>query len=251
LSLAAPRYHEDGGFVGNEYVFALLGPASPASHFVRDLPEVRETFSPYLKKEAAIARVMFALQREVSNARLMSADAALVEQGRTLAGFFSHAELGTLMEQGVFLGNHLKGWPMPPVGRKPAPPAWSDSDMMPPSSTPHITGEGGRASARETAWEQVTAAGVVNAFGPVLQESSEEEGPAPAPPVPRPRVVAATAESLAPPLRVVAAAAVAEGVVAPPQPGEVTAVPQLGPAPRASFWGRFRFRFGGRNGASA
>jgi hypothetical protein len=45
LSLAAPRYHEDGGGVGNEYVFALLGPASPASHFVRDLPEVRETLT--------------------------------------------------------------------------------------------------------------------------------------------------------------------------------------------------------------
>jgi hypothetical protein len=92
-------------------------------------------------------------------------------------------------------------------------------------------GEGGRASTRETAWEQVvtaweqvTAAGVVNAFGPVLQESSEEEGLALDLPVPRPRVVAATVEGLAPPLRVVAAAAVAD-----PSPGRLRPSPSWAP----------------------
>jgi hypothetical protein len=239
LAMAAPDY-KDGGIVGTEYVFALLGPASPAARVRVPLPEVLETFSPYLSKDAAIVRVMFALQREVSDARLLSADAQLVQagltvedQGRALAGFFSNAELGNLMAQGVFLGNHDQGWPITVAGgwaggTRPAPYRFRSAHAPP---------------------ETVTAAGVVSAFGAVLQESSEEEGPAPAPPVRRPRVVAATAEGLAPPLRVVAAAAVAEGVVAPPPPGEVPAAPQLGPAPRASLWDRLRW--GGRNGASA
>jgi hypothetical protein len=158
--------------------------------------------SPYLPMEAAIARVMFALEREVSYTRLMSADAQLAyagmelgEKGCAIASFLTHTELVKLMEQGVFLGNHVQGWTaLPAAGRKLAPPPpvlWTDSDVTPPSPAPHIMVEGGRASAMDNAWDQVARAGVVNAFGPVLPASFEEEGPAPAPagpPVPRLRV---------------------------------------------------------------
>jgi hypothetical protein len=139
-------------------------------------------------------RVMFALQREVSYERLVWADALLAEagltaedQGRELAGFFSNAELGRLMAQGVFLGNHDLGWPSTVAGgraggTRPAPDRARNAHPPP---------------------ETVTAVGGVSAFGAVLPDSSEEEGLALDLPV------AATAEGLAPPLR----------VVAPPPPG--------------------------------
>jgi hypothetical protein len=260
-ALAAADY-EDGGVVGKEYVFALLGPASLAARVRVPLPEVLETFSPYLSKEAAIARVMFALQREVSDARLLSADAQLSQagltvedQGRTLADFFSNAELGNLMAQGVFLGNHDQGWPISVEGgraggNRPAPYRFRNAHPPP---------------------ETGTAAGGGHAFGPVLTDSFEdpsvgvatEERLAPSPSaVAREGAVAPPPpreERLAPsPSEVALEGAVAqspprevapEGVVAPPPLGAVPAAPQLGPAPRASFWDRLRW--GGRNGASA
>ncbi len=185
LCMAGPN-RKDGCIVGTEYVFALLGPASPMARLRVPLPDVRETFSRYLSLEVAMNRVMFALQREVSYERLVWADALLAEagltaedQGRELAGFFSNAELGRLMAQGVFLGNHDLGWPDPPAGGT-RPALYRARNAHPPPET-------------------VTAVGGVSAFGAVLPDSSEGEGLALDLPVPRPRVVAAAAEGLVPP----------------------------------------------------
>jgi hypothetical protein len=90
--------------------------------------------------EEAIARVMFAVEREVSYTRLMSADAQLAhagrelgDKGRAISSFFTNAELVKLMEQGVFLSNHVKGWTARPVeDRKPAALVQTDSDVTPP-----------------------------------------------------------------------------------------------------------------------
>ena len=230
LCMAGPN-RKDGCIVGTEYVFALLGPASPMARLRVPLPDVRETFSRYLSLEDAMNRVMFALQREVSYERLVWADALLAEagltaedQGRELAGFFSNAELGRLMAQGVFLGNHDLGWPAPPAGGTRPALSRARAGNLPGIRTRNLA---------HPPPETVTAVGGVSAFGAVLPDSSEEEGLALDLPV------AATAEGLAPPLR----------VVAPPPPGEVPTAPQLGPAPRASLWDRLRW--GGRSGAAA
>jgi hypothetical protein len=127
---------------------------------------------------------MFAVEREVSFSRLMSADAQLAhaglelgEKGRAIASFFTNAELVNLMEQGVFLGNHVKGWTARPVGnRPPAPLMQTDSDVTAPGNAPRMIGEGGpsaavspvvapvgRASAVVDAWCQVAGAGLVDA----------------------------------------------------------------------------------------
>jgi hypothetical protein len=64
----------------------------------------------HLPLEAAITRVMFALQRDVSDARLIAGDVQLVHAGPSLgekaislAGFFSLRELAKLTADGVYM----------------------------------------------------------------------------------------------------------------------------------------------------
>jgi hypothetical protein len=171
--------------------------------------------------------VMFAVEWEVSYTRLMSADAQLAhagselgDKGRAIGSFFTNAELVKLMEQGVFLVNHVKGWTARPVkDRKPVVLVQTYSDVTPPGNAPRMIREGGpsvvvagrpvvapagRALAFVNAWGQAPGPRLerLPELGGSFPDSFEEEGPAPAPagpPVPRPRVVAAAAEGLVPP----------------------------------------------------
>jgi hypothetical protein len=165
LRLATPDYRPDGTAVSTEYVFRLLGPLGPPTRYLGDLLDVREAFAPDLPLEQAITRVMFAVMRDVSDARLNAADlqlahagSSLAAKGNSLAGFFSKRELVKLTVDGVYLGNHVAGWP--PVARQPAPVVRPevavapedrqeaeltqvDSDLTAADAPPRMIGEGG------------------------------------------------------------------------------------------------------------
>jgi hypothetical protein len=254
LRRATPEYQGDGTAVGTEYVFRLLGPRGPPTHYLGDLPDVRESFAPDLPLEQAITRVMFALMRDVSDARLMAADLELAHagpslamKGQALAGFFSKRELLKLTVDGVYLGNHVEGWQ--PVARQPAPVGscvqvpvvqtpedrqvadlvQGDSDLTEADAAPRMIGEGGQRLASDSAFrvlnrETVRGEGAEAPVGAV--------GPRPEGCVLRvvdDGVHTPTWEWVRAPIPAVAASA--EGL-APPPPAPPPVGPQPGPPPR-------------------